>query len=92
MFSVASNVILYAGEIYTSEKYGSDESGDGTSEKPFKTILHAMQYHGQEPFPVIYVDGKSDDKVDLQKRIFSFTWVMCGVFRFLAILSCFSAI
>ena len=28
-----------AGEIYTSESTGSDESGEGTAEKPFKTVL-----------------------------------------------------
>jgi len=45
-------------DIYTSEKYGSDETGDGTESAPFKTILQAMRKAGSEPFPVIYVDGK----------------------------------
>lgn len=51
------------GELYTSEKYGNDESGDGTESKPFKTILKAMKHAGKEPFPVIYVDSKSEGVV-----------------------------
>lgn len=47
-----------SGELYTSEKHGNDESGDGSESKPFKTILQAMKYAGKEPFPVIYVDSK----------------------------------
>lgn len=47
-------------ELYTSEKKGNDETGDGTKEKPFKSILQAMRKAGKEPFPVIYVDGKND--------------------------------
>ena len=31
--------IFFAGEIYTSESTGSDETGDGTSDKPFKSVL-----------------------------------------------------
>ena len=27
-----------ANAIYTSEKHGSDETGDGTQAKPFKTV------------------------------------------------------
>nr|CAG4646116.1 EOG090X030S [Macrothrix elegans] len=53
---------LGPGEIYTSEKNGSDESGNGSQEKPFKTILQAMRHAGKEPLPAIFVDGKSDDK------------------------------
>lgn len=52
-----------AGEIYTSEKNGSDEAGNGSQDKPFKTILQAMRHAGKEPFPQIFADGKSDDKV-----------------------------
>lgn len=47
--------------MYTSEKLGNDESGDGTEGKPFKTILQAMRAHGAEPFPTIYVDSTEDD-------------------------------
>nr|QBH73676.1 aspartyl-tRNA synthetase [Franklinothrips vespiformis] len=50
------------GEIYTSDKHGSDETGDGTAAKPLKTILQAMRQAGSEPFPVIYVDAKEDGK------------------------------
>lgn len=48
------------GEIYTSEKSGCDESGDGSESKPLKTILQAMRHAGKEPFPVIYVDSKTE--------------------------------
>lgn len=47
-------------EIFTSHKYGSDETGDGSESKPFKTILQAMRHAGKEPFPVIYVDAKEE--------------------------------
>ncbi|KPJ07770.1 Asparaginyl-tRNA synthetase, cytoplasmic [Papilio machaon] len=47
-------------ELYTSEKKGNDETGDGTREKPFKTILQAMRHAGKEPFPAIYVDSKDE--------------------------------
>ncbi|KAL1492225.1 hypothetical protein ABEB36_012708 [Hypothenemus hampei] len=46
--------------IYTSEKCGSDSTGDGTQENPFQTILQAMKSAGKEPFPTIYVDGKEE--------------------------------
>ncbi|CAH0713944.1 unnamed protein product, partial [Brenthis ino] len=53
---------LTIGEIYTSEKKGSDENGDGSAENPFKTILQAMRHSGKEPFPTIYVDSKEEGK------------------------------
>lgn len=49
-------------EIYTSEKSGSDETGDGTEKNPFKTILQAMRHAGKVPFPVIYQDSQEDGK------------------------------
>nr|QBH73667.1 aspartyl-tRNA synthetase [Brunneria borealis] len=48
--------------LYTSEKNGSDETGDGTEDKPFKTILQAMRHAGKEPFPQIMVDAKVEGK------------------------------
>ncbi|XP_069137873.1 asparagine--tRNA ligase, cytoplasmic-like [Argopecten irradians] len=51
------------GELYTSEKRGSDESGDGTEQKPFKTVIQAMRHAGKEPFPNILVDAKEEGKV-----------------------------
>ncbi|KPI93193.1 Asparaginyl-tRNA synthetase, cytoplasmic [Papilio xuthus] len=48
-------------ELYTSEKKGNDETGDGSREKPFKTILQAMRHAGKEPFPAIYVDSKDEN-------------------------------
>jgi len=53
-------LINILGELFTSEKYGDDTSGDGTELKPFKTILQAMKHAGKEPFPVIYVDSKAE--------------------------------
>ncbi|XP_004521427.1 asparagine--tRNA ligase, cytoplasmic [Ceratitis capitata] len=44
--------------IYTSEKSGSDENGNGSKENPYKTILQAMRHAKVEPFPTIYVDSK----------------------------------
>ncbi|XP_060524939.1 asparagine--tRNA ligase, cytoplasmic [Cylas formicarius] len=46
--------------IYTSDSCGNDETGIGTKEKPFKTILQAMRKAGSEPFPPILVDGKEE--------------------------------
>ncbi|XP_041364094.1 asparagine--tRNA ligase, cytoplasmic-like isoform X2 [Gigantopelta aegis] len=48
------------GELFTSERCGSDETGSGSKDKPFKTVLQAMRYTGKEPFPVIYVDRKDE--------------------------------
>ncbi|KAK7075186.1 Asparagine--tRNA ligase, cytoplasmic [Halocaridina rubra] len=50
------------GEIYTSEKFGNDETGYGTQEKPFQTVLQAMRKADKEPFPTIYVDAKEGDQ------------------------------
>lgn len=46
--------------IYTSDKDGNDETGNGTEATPYKTILRAMKHAGKEPFPTIYVDGKDE--------------------------------
>ena len=48
--------------IYTSEKRGSDENGEGTYKVPYKTILQAMRRFGKEPFPTIYQDPKPDSE------------------------------
>lgn len=55
--------------IYTSEKRGSDETGDGSAEKPYATVLQAMRHAGSEPFPAIYVDVKSDTSTELYELI-----------------------
>lgn len=53
--------VISAG-IYTSEKLGCDETGNGSESKPFKTILKAMRHAGKEPFPTIYQDSRENDK------------------------------
>lgn len=47
-------------EIYTSDSTGCDETGDGSKDKPFKTVLQAMRSYGKEPFPTIYVDSNTE--------------------------------
>ncbi|XP_065836508.1 asparagine--tRNA ligase, cytoplasmic-like [Oscarella lobularis] len=49
-------------EVYTSEKEGNDETGDGSEVKPFKTVLQALRSHGTEPIPKIYVDSKKPEE------------------------------
>ncbi|CAF4405292.1 unnamed protein product, partial [Adineta steineri] len=46
--------------VYTSEKHGSDENGDGSEGKPFKTPLQAYRKHGDNA--TVYVDGKDEAK------------------------------
>jgi len=48
---------------------GSDSAGDGTPDKPYKSVLAAMLAYGKEPFPNIYVDSKGDDKVGFMQRL-----------------------
>lgn len=51
--------------MFTSEKRGNDETGDGTKDNPFKTILQAMRSSGKEPFPKIWSDCKDEKSNDL---------------------------
>ncbi|XP_071964807.1 asparagine--tRNA ligase, cytoplasmic-like [Antedon mediterranea] len=44
--------------LYISDKEGIDE-GDGSKQKPFKTLLQAMKTSG-EPFPKFMVDSKKE--------------------------------
>lgn len=48
------------GAVYTSERDGDDESGDGSREKPFKSALQALKAAGKEPLPNVYVDAKAE--------------------------------
>lgn len=73
--------ITHLGELYTSEKFGNDDSGDGTESKPFKTILQAMRHAAKEPFPVIYVDSKTEGEVRIK-------YVVCNFFLFWLITVC----
>ncbi|XP_022671202.1 asparagine--tRNA ligase, cytoplasmic-like [Varroa jacobsoni] len=66
--------------IYTSETTGSDDTGNGSEGTPFKTVLRAMHYAKQEPFPDIFVDSKdSSVKYELisqaQKKKIKKIWV-----------------
>ena len=38
-FSIHINFYYLLDTLYSSEKFGSDEGGDGTESKPFKTAL-----------------------------------------------------
>ncbi|XP_066458621.1 asparagine--tRNA ligase, cytoplasmic [Eleutherodactylus coqui] len=49
-------------EMYVSDKEGDDATGDGTKEKPFKSVLKAMLTVGKEPFPVFYVDSQKENE------------------------------
>jgi asparaginyl-tRNA synthetase len=44
--------------IYTSDKHGSDETGDGSEAKPFKTVARAFK--GPLENPTIFVDAKDE--------------------------------
>ncbi|THD24092.1 Asparaginyl tRNA synthetase cytoplasmic [Fasciola hepatica] len=59
-----------AKEIYTSEKQGCDNTGNGTVEAPFKTVLQALiRLHGKvEADTRIWVDGAGDEKWDLVSK------------------------
>lgn len=46
--------------VYTSEKHGNDETGDGSEEKPFQNAIHAFRKHGENV--TIYVDSKDETK------------------------------
>uniref|UniRef100_A0A0V0G7G8 Asparagine--tRNA ligase, cytoplasmic n=1 Tax=Triatoma dimidiata TaxID=72491 RepID=A0A0V0G7G8_TRIDM len=56
----AENPLEVLDELFTSEKNGNDESGTGTRDNPFKSILRAMKHAGKQPFPTIYVDSKEE--------------------------------
>ncbi|XP_065566119.1 asparagine--tRNA ligase, cytoplasmic-like isoform X2 [Artemia franciscana] len=47
-------------QVYTSEKFGDDEKGDGTSENPFKTLFRALRYVESEGDASIFVDAKTE--------------------------------
>ncbi|XP_033097020.1 asparagine--tRNA ligase, cytoplasmic-like [Anneissia japonica] len=45
--------------MYISDKEGSDEAGDGSEQKPFKTLIQAMRASG-EPFPKFLVASSKE--------------------------------
>lgn len=60
MVTVNIAFFLKTDSIYTSDKTGNDDSGNGTEATPFKTVLQALRHAGKEPFPTIYVDSKDE--------------------------------
>ncbi|KAM7369362.1 hypothetical protein PAMP_013634 [Pampus punctatissimus] len=69
-------------EMYVSDKCGSDQDGDGSEEKPFKTPLKALMVAGKEPLPTIYVDSQKEGELKIHKleakrgeRVKVFGWV-----------------
>ena len=49
--------------LHISESTGSDEAGDGTALKPFKTLLKAMIHADAEPFPPFMALAKDENGV-----------------------------
>lgn len=48
--------------LYSSEKHGSDETGDGTKEKPYKTTVFTLKKSGDiSKFSELYVDAKDEN-------------------------------
>ncbi|XP_075258979.1 asparagine--tRNA ligase, cytoplasmic-like [Convolutriloba macropyga] len=50
--------------VYTSQKQGCDETGDGSSSKPYKTALKALLSISGDEAVTIYVDNQGDDSGD----------------------------
>lgn len=46
-------------QIYTSESKGSDETGDGSKENPFKTVLQVRYIENLCSILIIYNGGVS---------------------------------
>lgn len=56
--------------LYSSEKHGSDETGDGTKEKPFKTTICTLKSSGDiSKFSDIYVDAKDEASAEKYELI-----------------------
>ncbi|KAI6657335.1 Asparagine--tRNA ligase, cytoplasmic [Oopsacas minuta] len=51
--------------LYASVSKGSDTDGNGTKQKPFKTVLHCLLSIDIEQCPEIYVDGREKAEWDL---------------------------
>lgn len=48
--------------------FGSDETGDGSKDNPFETLLYAMLSYGKEPFPDFYTNSNDGKDWDLIPR------------------------
>lgn len=49
--------------VYTSEKSGCDEKGDGSELKPYKSVLCALMKHSDLKQEQLYVDSKQEGEV-----------------------------
>ena len=49
--------------VYTSEKSGCDEKGDGSELKPYKSVLCALMKHSDLEQEQLYVDSKQEGEV-----------------------------
>ncbi|KYN36647.1 Asparaginyl-tRNA synthetase, cytoplasmic [Trachymyrmex septentrionalis] len=59
---LSNNFINMSEKVLLPDKYGNDETGDGSESNPFKTILRAMRHANKEPFPTIYQDSRENNK------------------------------
>lgn len=56
--------------LYSSEKNGSDETGDGTKEKPYKTTAFTLKQSGDiVKFSEIFVDAKDENSAEKYEPI-----------------------
>jgi asparaginyl-tRNA synthetase len=55
--------------LFISEAVGSDDSGEGSESKPFKTLLKAMLFAGK-PFPNFMVATKDETPVSIDSDLF----------------------
>lgn len=56
LLCLKTNFVSYLAALYISEQ-GDDSGGDGSSERPVKTLLEAMRRAKVEPFPSFYTDN-----------------------------------
>lgn len=62
-----TTIVKSFAELFISEKNGSDENGNGTEAKPFKTIIKAVEK--DKPFPTIYFESNDQWNVMSKSQI-----------------------
>ena len=60
--------------VYTSESKGSDETGDGSKEKPFQTIKRGIRESLDHPNSKVYCDAKKVEGDQPQVGLLFFEW------------------